>query len=331
MSDLPYNLEALLSHLTSEKPAGEKEDEPEHEWQGWLIKPVGGFHTHPVFHARCHESALAVKFVASGSRDGAGREYESLLVLQKAGLDIAPEPLLLDRDSYTSPVVVTTWLDGEVRDEPLQSDEEWLLLARHLALVSSIRPESGYGSLRPSVVFLRSAEEARSRFEMQLSTIPPDALPTEVNELARRVRKLDLPEWTAPRLSLIRCDPNILNFIRRPGAWGSVDWADSGWGDPAADMGDLMAHPAYISVPGTRWEWLADEYAALLGDANAPTRIGVYYRLTVAWWVASLATRLHRLSMGQSTGRYVGRPADWEGYLKSRYAQYIARARELLA
>lgn len=297
----------------------------------WHITPVGGFHSHPVYRATRDSMDLAVKFVARGPRDGAGRENNALLALQESGLDIAPKPLLLDRDSYASPVVVMTWLDGEVRDAPPRSDEEWLLLARHHASLQVITPATSKVPLRTSLLSHKSARDAVERFTRQAETIAPDARPAEIEELVRYVEGLNLTDWPSPRLSLIRGDPNIQNFVRRAGSWASVDWEDSGWGDPAAEMGDLMAHPSYLSVPESRWEWLATEYGKMLGDETADHRIRGYYVLTVAWWAALFAYKSHRLAQGDRDGQYIGRPADWEHYLRGKYEQYIVKARELLS
>jgi aminoglycoside phosphotransferase (APT) family kinase protein len=325
MSQALPDIKPLLDHLALHQHT------EEHEWHLWHIGTVTGFHSHPVYRATRDDADLAVKFVARGPRDGAGREYNSLLALQRSGFDIAPKPLLLDRDRYESPVVVMTWLDGEVRDEPPQREEEWLLLARHHATLQAITPATSEVPLRASLLSHQSARDAVERFRRQVEEIAPHARPAEIKELARYVEDLNLIEWPLPRLSLIRGDPNILNFVRRTGSWASVDWEDSGWGDPAAEMGDLMAHPSYISVPGSRWEWLATEYGKMLGDETAASRTRVYYVLTVAWWAALFAARLHRLAQGDKDSQYIGRPANWEHYLRVRYEKYAVRARELLS
>ncbi len=55
-------------------------------------------------------------------------------------------------------------------------------------------------------------------------------------------------------------DPNILNFVRLPHGWASVDWENSGWGDPAFELADLMAHPADTSVSPEAWTEILDMY-----------------------------------------------------------------------
>ena len=324
MSHALPDLKPLLDHLAL------PQHPEEHEWHLWHIRTVTGFHSHPVYRATRDNIDLAVKFVAAGPRDGAGREYNSLLALQRSGLDVAPNPLLLDRDSYESPVVVMAWLDEEVKDEPPQSEEEWLMLARHHATLQAITPATSEVPLRASLLSHQSARDAVERFTRQVEDIAPNARPAELEELARYVEDVKLIKWSPPRLSLIRGDPNILNFVRRTDSWASVDWEDSGWGDPAAEMGDLMAHPSYLSVHESRWEWLATEYGKMLGDETAASRIRVYDVLTVAWWAALFAARLHLLARGDKDSQYIGRPANWEHYLRVRYEKYTVRASELL-
>jgi hypothetical protein len=80
-----------------------------------------------------------------------------------------------------------------------------------------------------------------------------------------------------PRIGRICADsfPNIRNFIRRAGGWASVDWENSGWGDPAFEIADLMTHPVYAAVPPERWEWLIAVYCTARGDPGGQQRIRV--------------------------------------------------------
>jgi aminoglycoside phosphotransferase (APT) family kinase protein len=324
VSYLISSINPLLDYLSNANP------QDEHVWREWQIKPVGGFHTHPVYHVTNGENGLAVKFAVRGPRDGARREYNALLALQLAGLNIAPKPLLFDHDRLALPVVVMTWVEGEVSDEPPRSEADWLLLARHLSTISRITPQNSGVALQAAVVSLMSASDAVERFNKQVSALPSEAVPSELMQLARRIEALPLPDWPQPRLSLIRGDPNPLNFVRHSDAWLSVDWEDSGWGDPAADMGDLMAHPAYLSVPQSQWDWLGVEYGQMLGDVNASARIRTHRMLSVAWWAASLATRLHHLQTCPDNTQYIGQPPNWGIYLRGRFEQYVALADELL-
>jgi hypothetical protein len=84
------------------------------EWQGWTINCIDGGANNLLYRATNPHSDLAVKFTVRDERDRAGREYGALLALQQAGLWIAPQPVWLERERYAQPVVVQTWLNGDV-------------------------------------------------------------------------------------------------------------------------------------------------------------------------------------------------------------------------
>jgi thiamine kinase-like enzyme len=80
------------------------------------------------------------------------------------------------------------------------------------------------------------------------------------------------PTWPQAPLGLCRCDNHVRNFIRRPagphGAWASVDWEYSGWGDPAFDIAQWATHASYTETPLSHWTWALAVYvrrAAELG------------------------------------------------------------------
>src|SRR6187551_905801 len=82
------------------------------EWREWRIACVDGAGNNLLLRATSGTHDLAIKFTIRDARDRAGREYNALLALQQAGLKLAPAPLWLDRDSYTQPVIVQSWLEG---------------------------------------------------------------------------------------------------------------------------------------------------------------------------------------------------------------------------
>src|SRR3954469_7257305 len=94
-------------------------------WREWRITRVAGAGNNLLFRASSAAHDLAIKFTIRDQRDRAGREYAALLALRSARLAIAPEPLWLDRDRYTQPVVVQSWLEGAVLHTPPDDDGEW--------------------------------------------------------------------------------------------------------------------------------------------------------------------------------------------------------------
>jgi Ser/Thr protein kinase RdoA (MazF antagonist) len=294
-------------------------------WRDWRIQRIGGGRNNLLYHANGPGGDFAVKFTIRDKRDRAGREYAGLRALRAAGLAIAPEPVLLDRKSYSQPVIVQTWLAGEVSAVPPASDDEWLGLLGHYVAHHSITKDISPVRLRRAVLNLRSVAEGRCAIRKQIGLIPQQAQPAEARCLLRRLEALEFPTWPAPPAALCHTDPNIRNFVRRVERWASVDWENSGWGDPAFDIADTLGHPAYLDVPAERWEWVIATYCALRQDAGAETRIRAYYPLMLVWWVARLARLRHDLSHGQDR-RLVASPENWPDEVQAKYARYLERA-----
>lgn len=67
------------------------------------MRRVDGGGNNLLYHASGSAGDFAVKFTVPDDRDRAGREYAALRALGEAGLRVAPEAVLLDRDSYDLP------------------------------------------------------------------------------------------------------------------------------------------------------------------------------------------------------------------------------------
>jgi thiamine kinase-like enzyme len=126
-------------------------------------------------------------------------------------------------------------------------------------------------------------------------------------------------------MTLCRVDANIRNFIRRPGLWASVDWENSGWGDPAFEIADLITHAAYIDVPAWRWEWLTDTYCTLVNHSDAAIRIRAYRKAMLVWWVARLARALVEIPQGRDV-RLAPRSPNWEAEMHAKVEHYLSLA-----
>jgi hypothetical protein len=292
------------------------------EWREWHITRVGGAGNNLLYHASSAAHDLAIKFTIRDERDRAGREYAALLALQQAGLAIAPEPLWLDRDRYTQPVVVQSWLEGAVLAVPPAGDDEWQRLLDHYVAIHTLTPADSHIALPAAVLDLRSANDCLREIHRQLSFIPESEQPADLRALIQNAEQARLPVWPTPQLALCRVDPNTLNFVRRPNTWASVDWEYSGWSDPAYEIADMITHPAYADVPSERWEWLIDAYCARRDDPDAAMRIRVYHRLMLVWWVARLARMLYEIPRGGDQ-RLVTRPVGWMADVQEKYARYI--------
>ncbi len=313
------DLPPLLDYLSREAPSAVT------HWGQWRIGPIGGAGNNLLYRATSDGRDLAIKFTIRDARDRAGREYEALSALREAGLDIAPRPVLLDRARAPQPVVVQTWLAGAVAEPPPTTDADWRALLDHFAAVHALTPENTARQLPNAVHTMHGAADGKARIGEQLARIPPEGQPARLRELIALVERTPFPEWPAPRTALCRCDPNTLNFIRRPGRWASVDWENSGWGDPAFDLADLLTHPRYSAVPPDRREWIIDTYCAARGDPAAATRIRVYSVLCLVWWAARFARMLHEVPRGLDQ-RLAARPDGWEAETEAKYERYLQLA-----
>jgi len=310
----------LLDHLGRSAPRAD------HDWRDWHVTRVAGAGNNLLYRATSATHDLAIKFTIRDERDRAGREYAALLALQQAGLAIAPQPLWLDRDSYTQPVVVQSWLEGTVLAAPPADNDEWQRLLNHYRAIHSLTPKNIAIPLPAAVLDLRSANDGLREIRRQLCFIPESEQPADLRELLLNAEQARLPAWPAPQLALCRVDPNTLNFVRHNTAWFSVDWENSGWSDPTYEIADLITHPAYAGVPTERWEWLIGAYCAQCGDPSAATRIRVYHRLMLVWWVARLARTLYEVPRGGDQ-RLVTRPAGWLEDMREKYERYLELAR----
>lgn len=182
----PANLLALLDHLAAEQPEGGA-------WRQWRTARVGGGANNLLYRATGDGHDLAVKWTIRDERDRAGREHVALAALRRAGLAVAPEPIYLERDRYPLPVIVQSWLSGEVRDEPPAGDQEWQFLLEHYITIWSIAPGSTALPIPESVHTMHCAADGMRLIERQLALLPGEARPPELDRLLRLVARQALP------------------------------------------------------------------------------------------------------------------------------------------
>lgn len=303
-------------------------------WDIWEIVNIDGGRNNRLYRASCDLGDLVVKFTIRDARDRAGREFNALTALRQAGLHLAPVPVLLDRDSYVQPVVVQTWLEGEVDNAVPATDAAWERILRHLIAVHTVTPEHVSVSLRPGTLCAYNVREGRAMIAEHTAHIPPEARPKALREVLRHFEAAELPAWAEKHISLVRLDNNIRNYIRRPGPWLSVDWENSGWGDPAFDVANLMTHAAYLDVPASRWAWVAARYCELADDANTgdtsvAVRIQSYRTIMTVWWVVRMARYLYEIPRGYDA-RLVEWSDEWLVEMQMKYERYVGLAKGLL-
>lgn len=217
-------LRPVLDYLANHSP------ERKSEWDGWRISRVAGGTNNLIYRATGPAGDLAVKFTLRDRRDRAGREYNALLALDQAGLEIAPRPLCLDRRSYPQPVVVQTWMPGTNSAAMPANDGEWTRLLEHFAAIHSLTPGRTSAPIKKAFLIFESALAGKRAVRQELKRLPQQARPAELITFVDKLDANRFPSWPSPSPALCRVDPNITNFIRQPERWVSVDWENSGWG-----------------------------------------------------------------------------------------------------
>lgn len=298
------------------------------QWQDWHIRRIGGGMNGRLYRASGPVGDVAVKFAVRDERDRAGREWAALSMLAGKSATLAPRPLLLERDRHPHQVIVQSWLDGESTDATPADDAAWEALCRHLLEVHSLPMSPGHPTIRPAVLSIASASDALRAINFQHNCKPRTDWPQAVNDLVDQALSLSWPRWPRPPLRFCRGDPNIRNFIRRPSFWASVDWEYSGWGDPAFEIADFLAHAAHVTWPRRQTRILVDLYCALSGDATIRERIPVYETLMLVWWTLRLGRLLPEARSGTDS-RLAGLSHSWyeeKLELQQLYLQLAAAA-----
>lgn len=315
-------LQPLLDFLAVQRPTEIS------QWRYWQIRPVRGGANSLVYRVLSAEHDLAVKLMVRDSRCRGQREFSALRALRSAGLTLGPAPILLDETTHAQTLLVQSWLEGEVTETPPATDAEWIQLIEQHALFHGVAADKGDLPLR-AVISPNSVAGCQEAIQAQLRHIPSAKQTPELGALVRRFFALPVQEWPTPRPMLCHDDANITNFVRRPGQWATVDWENSGWGDPAFDIADLMAHPAYATVQPSQWPWVVQSYCDMIGQSHTEQRIWIYYKMMLVWWVVRLERALHEIPAGLDR-RLVERPANWQSDLLAKRKHYLLLAVEAL-
>ncbi len=312
------DLSDLLTHLAAEPADG--------RFQNYQFTRIGGGFNNLLYHAQSPQADLAVKFTIRDERHRARREYKALLALQQIGLNIAPKPILLDEQRYAQPVVVQSWEAGKVTAVPPQTDDEWVQLIELYAKMATVTPDKVEVELETAVINSDSTITLHQLIQAQLASFPKTYHPQSLKEI---LKKLPPTTHYSHPIALCHIDPNTLNLIRRPTYWLAVDWENSGWGDPAFDIIDMMSHPRFLDITYERWQWVAQLYQEMTGDETAVSRINSNYPFMLIGWLVRLARARYEIPLGLDE-RLVKRPSDWLDKNKALYNNYLQRAEKIL-
>lgn len=314
-------LRLLLEHLDNTDPRDTG------SWHGWQVTLLDGGRNNRLFRVRHSIGDFVAKFTIRDDRNRAHREFQALLAMKEAALAIAPMPILVDTTTYRQPVVIQTWIAGDRIDTPPSTDDQWQEFLQHLLMIRTITPETS--SVQLSKAYNASTvEEGRSLVHQQLAQIPHEAQPGSLQDWVRQFERTTFAEWEQPPLTLCRADPKLSNFIRCANGMTSVDWEYSGWGDPAFEIADMMAHPDYFGVPSSRWEWVSQVYARRISDSGCEHRVRTYFRILVVWWLARFSRYSFQMSRGVDH-RLAPQPVNWREDTQEKYSHYLKLAESL--
>jgi aminoglycoside phosphotransferase (APT) family kinase protein len=313
MNDLPD----LLAHLATQPDYG--------QFKAYHYTRIGGGRNNLIYRATSETSDYAVKFTIRDQRRRARREYMALCALQQVGVPIAAQPIWLDETSYAQPVVVQSWQMGEVSADAPQTDDEWRQLLNCCVALTQVTPEKVSVGVETATLNFSSTAQAHQHIQQQLAQLPIADRPDSLTELLHKLPSAPLLPCPPAPTTLCHVDPNTLNFIRRSDRWLMVDWENSGWGDPAFEIADMMTHPQFKEVSSERWQWVLELYDELVEDDTAVARIRAYYPLMLVWWVVRLARSRYETPRGLDE-RLVERPSDWLEKNQAGYDHYWQRA-----
>ncbi len=296
------------------------------EYSGYRLEKITGGRNNLIWRCTGEGDDLCVKFTVPGPRDRAGREFHALQLLERARV-VAPRALGLDRDTYSTPLVVQSWVEGAVLNRVPTDDGEWAQLLDHIGRVHDIGPDPSSSAIRPALLDACTQAAGLQLLDREIASVPAASQPADLGRLRQRLERVTPPEWdpAAPRLARMDYKPD--NFIRLSQGWISVDWENSGWTDPAFDLAQLMAHPEYLAVSQSRWDWLVAHYPG--ADKRFALRVRTYHRILLVFWVARLSRSLYEIPRGGDQRLVEPRPG-WQAEAEEKRRVYIELAEDRL-
>jgi aminoglycoside phosphotransferase (APT) family kinase protein len=261
---------------------------------GWALRRIYGGMNGIIYRAenRLDEQVFAVKIRRRDERNRAGREFAALQTLSMLAQPPAPRPIALypDLPQFPGDIIISAWVDGLVLDElPGHERDLWGRILAVCARVHSIAPGDA-PAIRDAVLPIRSARDVMDEIQRRYTRLPDvqlgDMTKAEMGiwlEIADRYVAQN--DCAANRLGLITCDTNPSNMIDSDGRIMIVDWENSGWGDPAFDIADLLVRPNCAGLSPQDRAWVMGHYAEIAGDSRLVERIAIYERLMLLFWL----------------------------------------------
>lgn len=264
--------------------------EDDFQVEEWHLKRLG---RGSVFQGQAPDHELiALKFYDKPA--AAQREFGVLASLRDFGINLAPEPYLLNAEAQ-HPFLIMSWVAGEAFSHAprLEDETAWHRLMAvlgasgelHLMDYSRTIPMMGWG--------YQNAGDVVEDCERRLGQLGENHVDYErLAALVERVGERVEPTWNNMiQVGLCRMNHALADFLWDGHHLLAVDWDEADWGDMAAEIGFWCAHPDFEDVPNSHWVWARWEFARLTRDKELPPRATVYTHLAQVWWSLQLTVQ----------------------------------------
>lgn len=307
------------------------------QYLNWRLERVYGGMNGMVY--RLHDerspgSMMVAKLRKRDPRHRALREFSALHALKDLPDRVAPDPVALYTDLPGLPgdVVVSSWVDGEVLNDLSEAPRAlWEDILVSFVRCHSLCP-SGSSPILDAVIPVRSTPDLAAEIDRRYALLPDmrfgEVTRADIGFLWQEFRSAGLRTAQAvERIGLITCDMNPTNMISRPGGIVFVDWENSGWGDPAFDMADLLVRPNCMTLSQEMRSWVMSRYGEMMDYPQAVERITAYERLMLIFWLI-LSTRAFA---PQTDARYAGTNTMTQEQSARQQIAYLNRIEEIRA
>ena len=320
--------------------------EPVHIAGAITVRQVTGGFNNALYRIETDSAAYVCKLCVPDGRDRAAREFGALRMLQALGLDLGPEPVLLDESCtlVPFPAVIYRWLPGTPLTTPL-TDPQLYGLLDSLQQLHAIRAdrveislhdgwfhrfdfsfylEEPAGFLADYVLWLKVAHPQGSTLRDRLARLI-GACGEAVATTGASPARTDVP------LCMVRTDANLANTVwNGDGCVRWVDWEYTGWGDPALDFADMFWHASLSDLTLAQQHWLRESYERPAGDPAFEARLRVWDRILATRWPFLVLRALRSFQEGPDRVR-LGQAQAQPAELWTRVERFIARAERLMA
>jgi aminoglycoside phosphotransferase (APT) family kinase protein len=310
------------------------------------VRRVTGGSNNALYQISVNQERYACKLCVRDKRRRAAQEYNTLCVLQAAGLDLAPPPIYLDESCalVPYPAVIYRWVAGKPLVPPLPQPQLAALLSS-LQQIHSVRKGDLQTDLGDSWFHWFDWNLYTQELHGLLDTYGPWLMANElegssicerlaclVEACAQMVKSATVsPEREHVTRCLCRVDPNLANTV-----WGTdkrlrwVDWEYSGWGDPALDVVEVRWHAALSGLSDAQHTWLRENCRRPADDGDFDQRVTVWDHIIAVRWCFLVLRHLWTVFNGPDRVRLSQKPADADD-VRYRLVRFIERAEKLIA